>query len=371
MERELQVGDQGRNRKCLSSRSIAALAVLACGALRVCAAQVLVADGRASESTVVAAASSAATTADAVLFMRGTVTDTGEAAVPGATVTLVREGSGEEIRAESDSEGVFALHDVAPGAYRLTVERAGFEAWTQPEVVNAGRPLELGEIALAVSPVSSAVEVRASTREIAQAQVELEERQRVLGVFPNFYASYVPNPEPLAPAMKMHLAWRFAGDPVAFAMAGVVAGSEQRANTFSAYGPGAPGYMKRFGAAYTDGLTSTLLGQAVLPMLLHQDPRYFVKGTGSIGSRALYAMASMVICKGDDRRWQMNYSNMLGNFASASLSNLYYPAANRGAGLVVQNALTATALGAVGGLFQEFLLHRMTPNVPDYAASGE
>jgi hypothetical protein len=127
--------------------------------------------------------------------------------------------------------------------------------------------------------------------------------------------------------------------------------------------------MKRFGAAYTDGLTSTLFGQALLPAIFHQDPRFFVKETGSTGSRFLYAMASMVICKGDNRRWQMNYSNVLGNFASAGLSNVYYPSANRGAGLVVQNALTATALGAVGGLFQEFVLHRMTPHVPDYGSA--
>lgn len=371
MGRTLDVRKQVMSLWCGRMGRVAALSLLACGVARVCAAQVMVSDAGAAGSAEAVASVPSAPAAEAALFLRGTVMDTGEAAVPGATVTLVRDGSGEEIRAESDSEGVFALRGVSPGAYQLKVERAGFEAWSHAEVLSPGQPVELGEIALAVSATSSTVEVRASAREIAEAQVQLEERQRVLGVFPNFYASYVHNAEPLAPAMKMHLAWRFAGDPVAFAMAGVVAGSEQRANTFSAYGPGAPGYMKRFGAAYTDGLTSTVLGQAVLPMLLHQDPRYFVKGTGSIGSRALYAMGSMVICKGDDRRWQMNYSNVLGNFASASISNLYYPAASRGAGLVVQNALTATALGAVGGLFQEFLLHRMTPNVPDYGAAGE
>ena len=62
----------------------------------------------------------------------------------------------------------------------------------------------------------------------------------------------------------------------------------------------------------------------------------------------------------------MNYSNVLGNLGSAGISNAYYPSASRGVGLVVGNAMTATAMGAVGALFQEFLLHRMTPHVPDY-----
>src|SRR5580698_1183712 len=98
---------------------------------------------------------------------------------------------------------------------------------------------------------------------------------------------------------------------------------------FRGYGQGAQGYAKRFGASYTDGFVGTFLADAVLPSVLHQDPRYFYRGTGSIRSRALYAMASAVICKGDNGRWQPNYSNVLGNLAAAGISNAYYPASNR------------------------------------------
>ena len=314
------------------------------------------------------AASSARSIAEApgASSVTGTIEDTSEAAIPGATVSLKADLAETCQRVQAGEDGTFRFADVSPGVYRVTVAREGFEDWHGSAVVVAAENLALPEIAMAVSPVSSAVEVRASVHDIAQAQLQLEEKQRVLGVFPNFYASYAPNAEPLSGRQKFQLAWRFSADPVAFAMAGVVAGSEQRANTFSAYGRGASGYMKRYGAAYTDGFTSTFLGQAIFPALLHQDPRYFVKGTGSVGSRALYAIASMVICKGDNRRWQMNYSNVMGNFASAAISNAYYPAANRGAGLVVSNAMTATAMGAAAGLIQEFLLHRMTPHIPDY-----
>ncbi len=296
----------------------------------------------------------------------GTVEDTSDAAVPDALVTLVdKSGRHGPLHVRSGGDGGFAFAEVPAGTYTVTVEREGFEQSTSGAELGAGQRLELGEIALTVR-AREAVEVRASGRDVAEAQMELAEKQRVLGVFPNFYASYAPNAQPLSGGQKLRLASRFSVDPVAFLMAGVVAGSEQRAHTFPGYRLGASGYGKRFGAAYTDGLTSTMLGQAVFPALLHQDPRYFVKGTGSFASRVMYAVASTVMCKGDNGRWQVNYSNVLGNLGSAGISNVYYPAASRGIGLVVGNAMTATAMGAVGGLFQEFLLHRMTPGVPDY-----
>lgn len=301
--------------------------------------------------------------------LSGTVTDSTDAVIPGALVTLEGADSGEKVTLTSGADGSFVFGAVPPGAYRVTVRTEGFEDWSSTEEVGSGEHLSIASIELAMVRNAAVVEVRASGRQVAEAQIQLEEKQRVLGVFPNFYASYAPDAEPLSAGQKFRLATRFATDPVAFAMAAVVAGSEQRANSFAGYGPGAAGYVKRLGAAYTDGLASTLIGGALLPSVFHQDPRYFVKGTGSVGSRTLYAISSMVMCKGDNRRWQVNYSNVLGNFASAGLSNAYYPSENRGAGLVVQNALTATALGAVGGLFQEFLLHRMTPHLPDYAAA--
>lgn len=302
--------------------------------------------------------------------LSGTVVDGDGAAVPQAQVALQPQGSSEVLHVNSQDDGTFEFPRVSAGQYHVRVARDGFAPWEGKASLEPGQPLRMGDIALLISRADS-IEVRASGRQIAEAQVQLEEQQRVLGVFPNFYASYVPNAEPLSAGEKFRLAMRFAGDPVAFGMAGVVSGSEQRANTFRGYGRGGSGYSRRFGAAYADGLTSTMLGQAAFPALFHQDPRYFVKGTGSVSSRFMYAVATMVICKGDNRHWQFNYSNVLGNFASAGLSNAYYPASDRGAGLVIQNALTATALGAVGGLFQEFLLHRMTPHLPDYTSAGE
>ncbi|MGC2137890.1 MAG: carboxypeptidase regulatory-like domain-containing protein, partial [Candidatus Sulfotelmatobacter sp.] len=83
-------------------------------------------------------------------------------------------------------------------------------------------------------------------------------------------------------------------------------------------------------------------------------------------SRFLYAIANSVICKGDNGRWQVNYSNILGNIAAGGISNLYYPAQNRGAALTFENA--AIGIGATAGanLVEEFLWRKLTPNIPKH-----
>ena len=301
----------------------------------------------------------------------GTVIDPTGAPIAGALVTLLTYDHTHPESTRSGTDGVFLFNRLPSGPYTVTVSTPGIDLWTTSGTLGQAQALDLSEIALSLSPANTEVEVRASISDVAQAQLALEEKQRVLGVFPNFYASYIWDAAPLTPRQKFSLAWRFSVDPVAFAMTGVVAGSEQGSNGFSGYGQGTRGYAKRFGASYADGFTSTMLGQAIFPAVFHQDPRYFVKGTGSIPSRALYAVATTVICKGDNHRWQLNYSNILGNAASAGISNLYYPASNRhGAGLTLQNSLITTASGALGGLIQEFFLHKMTPGIPDYSAAS-
>ena len=215
------------------------------------------------------------------------------------------------------------------------------------------------------------VEVTATRTEIAAAQIKLEEKQRVLGVFPNFYATYIWNAAPLTTRQKFGLAWKSTIDPVTIGVTGITAGIQQATNTFSGYGQGAAGYGKRFGAAYADGVSSTFLGGAIFPSLFHQDPRYFVMGHGTIRHRFLYAIATPVICRGDNYKWQPNYSNVLGNLTSAAISNAYYPASDRnGASLTITNSLIGTASGAVSSLIQEFFLHHITPKIPDYGETS-
>lgn len=294
----------------------------------------------------------------------GTVTDIDGAVVPGARVTLTINDASPERTSTAAPDGSFSFAAVEPGTIKLTITSAGFATSVEDGLVlHPGEIYELPPVAL---KAAATTEVNAifSQQEIAEEQMHAEEKQRVLGVIPNFYVSYDKDPVPLTTGQKYRLALRMSLDPITFASAAVSAGFEQSQNEFSGYGQGAKGFAKRFGASYGDGFNSMMIGDAILPSILHQDPRYLYKGTGSIRSRALYAIASVVICKGDNGHWQPNYSNVFGNLAAAGISNLYYPSTNRdGVQLTIDNSLLVTASGALGSLLQEFLIRKISVGV--------
>jgi hypothetical protein len=110
------------------------------------------------------------------------------------------------------------------------------------------------------------------------------------------------------------------------------------------------------------------IGRAALPSVLKQDPRYFYQGTGSTGSRLRHALAFSIVRKGNNLRSQPNYSGIIGSFAAGGLSYLYYPASDRSAGLLVQNSLLGIAGQGVFGVFQEFVLRKVTSHSNNNAA---
>jgi hypothetical protein len=297
----------------------------------------------------------------------GTVIDGTGAVVAGARVKLTGQGGSESREMLSDPDGHFSFANVAPEPFQITVSRAGFATQTSSGILHSGEIYTAPQIALAVAIAVTDVEVVLSPEQVAEEQVKDQEKQRVLGVIPNFYVSYVPNAVPLSSKQKFGLAWKTSIDPVTFGLIGVIAGIEQAENSFSGYGQGAQGYGKRYGAAYADFVSGTFIGSAILPSLLKQDPRYFYKGSGSARSRILYALANAVICKGDNRHWQANYSNILGNLAAGGISNLYYPAQDRnGAALTFENALIGIGATGAANILQEFLIRKLTPKLPNH-----
>jgi hypothetical protein len=285
------------------------------------------------------------------------------APVLGARVKLSREDESANLEVLSDGDGRFTFAQVAPGPFQIAIESEGFATQASSGILRSGENYAVPQITLAVATAVSEVRVVPSRIDVAEDQIKVQEKQRVLGVVPNFYVSYVHNPVPLAPKQKFELAWKTAIDPVSFGVNGAVAGIQQAQNEFSGYGQGAQGYAKRYGASYADFVAGTFIGGAILPSLLKQDPRYFYKGSGSKRSRILYALANSVICKGDDGRWQANYSSILGSLAAGGISNLYYPAKNRdGAELTFENALIGIGESAAVNLLQEFVVRKLTPN---------
>jgi hypothetical protein len=288
-------------------------------------------------------------------------------------VRLVRQDQSQENQSQekqsparevlSGDDGQFSFTNLAPGPFRLTITAAGFTTRVTSGTLSPGQVYILETIPLEVAATVTDVEVSLSRPQVAEAQVKDEEKQRVLGFIPNFYVTYDPHPVPLNTRQKFELAWKTVIDPFSFAVVGAFAGVQQAADDFNGYGQGAQGYGKRYGANYADLVSGTFIGAAILPSILKQDPRYFYKGTGSVRSRTLYALANAVICKGDNGRWQPNYSNILGSLAAGGISNIYYPASSRrGASLTFENALIGIGATGAANIFQEFVVKKFTRN---------
>jgi hypothetical protein len=301
--------------------------------------------------------------------IHGVVADRDGAVYQGVQITLTQAvpGPTPANTTTSDSNGQFQFSNVSPGSFKLTVSSQGFNTQIISGMLHPGESYHAPVIALAFATATSEVQVTASRVEVAQEQLHEEEQQRVFGVIPNFYVVYAPNAQPLNTRQKFHLAWKSSIDPVTFVITGATAGIEQADNGLSGYGQGAQGYAKRFGASYADNFVGTMIGSAILPSILKQDPRYFYKGTGTIRSRIFYAIANSVVCKGDNGQWQTNYSGILGSLAAGGISNLYYPASDRnGVSLTIQETLLGIAQSAAQNVFQEFLVRRFTPKLPNY-----
>ena len=305
--------------------------------------------------------------------VHGVVTNNAGAVLEGAHVTLTEVSADNAAAARNaitDSNGEFMFSSLLAGPFKLTVTSNGFTTQTVTGTLKDGEDYDAKAIVLAMRGTTSEVDVTATPVEIAQAELKVEETQRVFGAIPNFYVTYVPNAPPLTRKQKYGLAWKSSVDPVTFLAVGVVAGVEQATNSYSGYGQGAQGYGKRYGAGFADSFIGNMIGGAILPAWWKQDPRYFYKGTGSTRSRAFYAIEAAVRCKGDNGRWQVNYSAIVGGLAAGGISNLYYPASDRdGASLTFENALINTGASAIANLFQEFLVRKLTPHVPNYSAA--
>ena len=291
----------------------------------------------------------------------GTVTDVNDGIIPGADVILQSSATWEVRSVLSGDDGSYTFDDLRPGvAYRVTISAVGFVTWTSPAItVSPGRIQFVTGSKLQLAGEAASATVYASSEQIAAEQVKVEEQQRVLGIIPNFYVVYDRDAVPLTAKLKFKLALKASVDPAIFAAVAFTAGADQAGDTPN-YGQGAKGYGQRMGALYANGFIDIMVGEAILPSLLHQDPRYFYQGTGSKRSRALHALSNAFICKGDNGKWEPNYSNIGGDLTAGAISNLYYPRSNRGAGIVFENALITSGGRMANGLVQEFILRRFT-----------
>ncbi|MGA7222391.1 MAG: carboxypeptidase-like regulatory domain-containing protein [Candidatus Acidiferrales bacterium] len=293
----------------------------------------------------------------------GTVLDMSGASIPGAEVSLMH-GDGTELHTMvAEANGEFNFTQVPPGSYLVIVNAKGFATFTSAEfVVSIQQVYEVPDVSLSVATANMEVTVHPAEF-IAAEQMRAAEKQRLMGVIPNFYTSYVLDAAPLTTKQKFLFAVRGTFDPISMVGVGFGAGIEQATNAYAGYGQGAAGYAKRFAAKFADGRSSDFLTHAVFPSLFHQDPRYYYQGSGSFKSRLAHAVGSAFFARSDSGLNVPNYSYLLGDLGSAALSNLYYPKANRGASLVFTNAAVGLA-GRIGGDILREFSKRLTTNVP-------
>jgi hypothetical protein len=297
--------------------------------------------------------------------IKGTVLDAGSAIVPGATIVL--EGATGALRTVlSDGSGAFELLDVTPAeAYRVLIRANGFAEWqSEPFPIIAGQSFELSKVALKPVGDAASVIVTASSAEIAAEQVRVEEKQRVLGFIPNYLVVYDRDPAPLTPKMKFMLAVKVSVDPVTLVGVATLSAANQAANR-PRYQQGLRGYGQRFGSLYADGFTDLMIGGALLPIVLHQDPRFFYQG-GTTRSRIIHALMSPFVCRSDYGRRQPNVSSIGGDLISTAIAETYYPEANRGPGAFAGTFLINTGERMISAIAQEFILRRLTPNAKNW-----
>ncbi len=291
----------------------------------------------------------------------GAVTDPTGAAIENARVQLVNSEGTTVRETRTVTGGEFVFNALPQGEFSLQVTAAGFASFTSGSIrITDNQAYIAPTISLSIGASTSEVEVRANDPKIADAQIKAAEKQRVLGFVPNFYTSYVYDAVPLTSKQKYTFALRETLDPSRFIATAIGAGIEQANDSFKGYGYGAAGYGKRYAALYGDGLFSDILSHAVFPALLKQDPRYFYQGSGSFKSRFVHAVSFAVLIRSDSGRTVPNYSYLLGDLTAGSLSNLYYPHADRGAGLVFTNTAIGIAGRAAAALVNEFILPRLT-----------
>jgi hypothetical protein len=186
-------------------------------------------------------------------------------------------------------------------------------------------------------------------------EVAGKQPKRILWIIPNYRAvSAGTQLPPLTPKGKFWLATQDSFDYSAFLLAGALAGIGQAKNSTPEFGQGAAGYGRYYWHVFADQALGNYMTEAIVPVALRQDPRYYTLGHGGLFRRTGYALTRLVVTRQDSGRLNFNFSEIVGNGAGAGISNLYYPAPERTWTKTGQKWLTEVAIDGVFNVFKEF-----------------
>jgi len=213
------------------------------------------------------------------------------------------------------------------------------------------------ELVLIVAVTSALPEPTLFCQQTSQSSADQDKQQsdkHILGIIPNYRTSpSLGSYQPLAPREKFKIAADDAFDRGNFAMAALFAGEAQLTDTNPSFGQGVKGYAHYFVTTFADLSIGDFMTEAIFPIVLHQDPRYFRRGSGSGWSRFGYSAGQILFTHNDSGRIRFNFSEIVGNSAAVAISNAYYPDG--------RNVTDATlklgeqiAVDTVGNLLKEF-----------------
>ncbi len=178
--------------------------------------------------------------------------------------------------------------------------------------------------------------------------------KRIFWVIPNFRTSpTLAEYKPISPKEKFRIAAMDTFDRGTIALAAAFAGEGQISNATPAYGQGVKGYAAYLGAAYADFAIGNYMTEGIFPTILHQDPRYFRRGTGSGWSRLAYAVGQIFWTHTDSGGTQFNFSEVVGNSTAVAISQAYYPD-SRTAGNAAGKLGTQLAVDTASNILKEF-----------------
>lgn len=304
--------------------------------------------------------------------IQGKVIDASGAPILGAVVKVTGP-NGDSGTTVTDGQGAFQISPLTPGNYSVKISASGLADWSASNVAALSAPDSKPLLAvMRVAPAVTSVTVGLPPKEVAQQQLNQEVKQRVLGVLPNYYAAFEAHPAPLSPRQKLHLGLKVLLDPATFAAVGITAGIQQQRKSYYQYGQGSEGYAKRFGAEYATAVDGILITSVLADSVLHQDPRYFYSGKGSIAQRSWYAVKSAFRAKGDNGNWQPPVAGLIGTIAAAEIAQAYRPDP-RTQYTLIGRSLLFRVTGLVGlNLFEEMFLKKLTTHTPggESAANG-
>jgi hypothetical protein len=183
----------------------------------------------------------------------------------------------------------------------------------------------------------------------------LHQTPRIMGVLPNFTAVDSNTRLPrLSTREKFVVAMHDSVDYSSFLLVAGLAGKGLSSNAIPSLGTGPAGFGRYYWREFTDQVSGTFFTEAIFPTLTHEDPRYYTFGKHGFFKRFAYAISRTVITLNDRGTNEFNISEIGGNASEAALSNLYYPAAERGFDKTAKNFATQTVITAGANVLKEF-----------------